>query len=519
MRRIVSTVAALAIVACSSPDEKTRCSTTADCGAGEFCARTSEGAVCWPDAVDPEVSDVVATCLAPAQNGACPRDGVIRLTAAVTDDHEVGAVTASLSLAPETAFPLAKSGSGYVAELALADLPFAAFAADVTVSVRATDGAGNEATAGAAPPVEVTRLRWTYDAGLPLSPAAVTDDGAIVVARAGSSNQALAVNADGTLAWEVSVGTQVVTAAPMVGAGAIWFASTNGTLYQVAEDGTKLAKECATGGALNAPAALAGTAMNRIVVGNETGSLFLADAVDLCNETGVNGASTSAPVIANSTVFAVSGGVLQAYEVLSRSLRGVWTTPPDVAAGDGVIAAPAVDGTGFVWTVSVPGAVHRTASTGFSESLVGVGSSANGLVILGDGSVVAGTVSGKLKRFGAAGFTPPWAETAALTGTPSAPLVLAGSEPALVTGTSLGWLYAVRAADGEVAWSHQLGTSALRIGNVFQQAGDALPTAYFPAADGRLHAVVVDGALDAGAAWPKPYHDARNTGNAATPLP
>jgi outer membrane protein assembly factor BamB len=518
MRRIVSTVAALAIVACSSPDEKTRCATTADCGAGEFCARTSEGAVCWPDAVAPVVSDVVATCLAPAQNGACPRDGVIRVTATVTDDQEVGAVTASLSVAPETAFPLAKSGSGYAGELALADLPFATFEADVTVSVRAADGAGNEATAEAAAPVEVTRLRWTYDAGLPLSPAAVTDDGAIVVARAGSSNQALAVNADGTLEWEVSVGTQVVIAAPMVGAGAIWFASTNGTLYQVAEDGTKLAAECATGGALNAPAALAGSAMNFAVAGSEANSLYLASVQGACIQEPIGAVVRAAPIVAtDGTLLALTGNALQAFEVgSSGGLNDTWTSPPIVGTGG---AAPAIDAAGHAWTVSSLGAVKRTSATGSVAVITTVGADANGLVILPDGSAVLGDDSGKLKRLGATGFTPPWAETAALTGTPCAPLALAGSAPALVTGTSLGWLYAVRAADGEVAWSHQLGTSALRIGNVFQQAGDALPTAYFPAADGSLHAVVVDGALDAGAAWPKPYHDARNTGNAATPLP
>jgi hypothetical protein len=519
MRRIVSTVAALAIVACSSPDEKTRCATTADCGAGEFCARTSEGAVCWPDAVAPVVSDVVATCVAPAQNGACPRDGVIRVTAAVTDDNEVGAVTASLSLAPETAFPLAKSGSGYVGELALADLPFAAFEADVTVSVWATDGAGNEATADAAAPVDVTRLRWTYDAGRPLSPAAITDDGTIVVARAASTDQAVAIRADGTAAaWQVTVGAQDVTAAPMVGAGAIWFASTNGTLYQVAEDGTKLAKECATGGALSAPPALAGATMNRVVVGNEGGSLYVDDLANVCDQTIAGGAvKASAAVGSNGTIYAVPGSIVKAFEMYpGGALEPAWTAPPTVGAAT---AAHALDSTGGLWTVSGAGVVHRTAATGASTLIASAGFDANGLVILPDGSAVLGDDSGKLKRLGAAGFTPPWAETDVLTGTPSAPLALAGSEPALVTGTSLGWLYAVREADGEVAWSHQLGTSALRIGNVFQQAGDALPTAYFPAADGRLHAVVVDGPLDARAAWPKPYHDARNTGNAATPLP
>jgi hypothetical protein len=519
MRRIVSTVAALAIVACSSPDEKTRCATTADCGAGEFCARTSEGAVCWPDAVAPVVSDVVATCVAPAQNGACPRDGVIRVTAAVTDDNEVGAVTASLSLAPETAFPLAKSGSGYVGELALADLPFAAFEADVTVSVRAADGAGNEATADAAAPVEVTRLRWTYDAGRPLSPAAITDDGTIVVARAASTDQAVAIRADGTAAaWQVTVGAQDVTAAPMVGAGAIWFASTNGTLYQVAEDGTKLAKECATGGALNAPAALAGATMNFAVAGSEANSLYLASVQGACIQEPIGAVVRAAPIVAkDGTLLAVTGNALQAFEVGSGGgLNDTWTSPPIVGTGG---AAPGIDAEGHSWTVSSLGTVNRTSATGSVAVITTVGADANGLAILPDGSAVLGDDSGKLKRLGAAGFTPPWAETEVLTGTPSAPLALAGSEPALVTGTSLGWLYAVREADGEVAWSHQLGTSALRIGNVFQQAGDALPTAYFPAADGRLHAVVVDGPLDARAAWPKPYHDARNTGNAATPLP
>ncbi|HEX9399522.1 MAG TPA: pyrrolo-quinoline quinone, partial [Anaeromyxobacter sp.] len=78
--------------------------------------------------------------------------------------------------------------------------------------------------------------------------------------------------------------------------------------------------------------------------------------------------------------------------------------------------------------------------------------------------------------------------------------------------------------DGRIAWSGKLsaGTASLQPGNIYtppdQPADEVLSTAYFAGADGVLHAVIVDGALDGAAPWPKAFHDPRNT-NRAGPQP
>jgi hypothetical protein len=70
-----------------------------------------------------------------------------------------------------------------------------------------------------------------------------------------------------------------------------------------------------------------------------------------------------------------------------------------------------------------------------------------------------------------------------------------------------------------VVWSGALSTQPLRAGNVGGAPGAAFSTAYFGSADGKLHAVAVDGHLDTAAPWPKAHHDVRNTSNAAFPHP
>jgi hypothetical protein len=517
-RTVLAMAFAFALAACSSPDERARCSTTADCGPGEYCARTSEGAVCWPDAIAPVASDVTLTCVQPTPSGACPRDGVVRVTAAVSDEAEMGAVTASLSLAPESAFPLAESGSGWTADVALAELPFDGFEANVTATVRARDGAGNEVTADAEDSVAVTRLRWTYDAGRPLTPAAIDPGGRIVVGRADSTDQALVLEPDGTESFRATLGTADVVAAPMLD----WFASTDGTLYRASDNTGEIAvAQCATGAALTAPPAMVrlGSATTTFaVVGNEGSSLYVDNILNVCDQTGAGGAVTSPVVVSRDQhVFVVAGSSLRAFNVLSGgALDPLWTSPPTVGT---TAAAPAIDRNGNVWTVSLLGALRRTTTSGITELIATVGANANGLIVLDDDSVVLGDDSGRLKRF-LPGGTPPWTETEVLTGTPSAPIAIGGEEPVLLTGTSLGVLYAIRASDGAVLWSHDFGAGALRIGNAWDQSNrpgyGVLPTAYFPASDGRLHAVVVDERL-AVTPWPKPYFDSHNSGNRGIP--
>ncbi|HEX9307498.1 MAG TPA: hypothetical protein VF894_08405 [Anaeromyxobacter sp.] len=127
-----------------------------------------------------------------------------------------------------------------------------------------------------------------------------------------------------------------------------------------------------------------------------------------------------------------------------------------------------------------------------------------------------------LSRWTAAGMSfAPW-QTPDLGGAPRTPLVLAAVAP-FVVSTAKGDVHALH-ADGTIAWSGKLsaGTAALQPGNIYtppgQPADSVLSTAYFAGADGVLHAVIVDGALDGAAPWPKAFHDPRNT-NRAGPQP
>jgi len=71
-----------------------------------------------------------------------------------------------------------------------------------------------------------------------------------------------------------------------------------------------------------------------------------------------------------------------------------------------------------------------------------------------------------------------------------------------------------------VCWSAELAPTVLRAGNIHPSSllGPVLSTAYFSGTNGKLYAVIVDGALDGAAPWPKAFHDPRNT-NRAGPQP
>jgi len=159
-----------------------------------------------------------ATCAATP----CVRDAALHLLATVADANLV-AVTATLDLAPSRTVALAPTPSGWRADVDLASLPFPALARDVAVTLLATDAAGNQAALPLLVPV--TRVRWAYDAGAPVTSPAVMGDGTLVVGVSATANQVRAIRPDGTLLWQATVGAGVVTAAPSIGPSGIWVSS------------------------------------------------------------------------------------------------------------------------------------------------------------------------------------------------------------------------------------------------------------------------------------------------------
>ena len=90
---------------------------------------------------------------------------------------------------------MARSGGSWVADVPLRTFGFPSFSRDVVARVTARDGARNASAGVDAGAVGVTRLRWTYDAGAPITSPAVMSDGTAVVGVSASSGQVLAVGA------------------------------------------------------------------------------------------------------------------------------------------------------------------------------------------------------------------------------------------------------------------------------------------------------------------------------------
>jgi outer membrane protein assembly factor BamB len=136
-----------------------------------------------------------------------------------------------------------------------------------------------------------------------------------------------------------------------------------------------------------------------------------------------------------------------------------------------------------------------------------------GPVVLADGTIISGSPAGYLQATNLLG-SPPWPRSAALNGTPTIPLVLGSGT--LLAPTSTGRLYALNLQTGEALWSFKLSETGqpLQPANLWTEPGAKTSTAYVSGADGKLYAVIVDGALDTAAPWPKAYHDPQNTSNA-----
>jgi hypothetical protein len=527
MKRTPFLALALAL-ACGSVDERPDCSTSVDCPVGQYCAHTADGNVCWEDAVDPAVAAVTVTCPSP-----CPRDATLTVSATVTDDVEVLEVVAALDLDPTVEVPLARVGATdtFQGEVDLSAYAFPFFSAEVIATVTGRDGARNEVGVAAqgANVKTVTRLRWSAQvdpeiAGIIGSPPAVRSDGTVVVG--GSNGKLYFIAPDGTRPIEpvVVASGSPIGYAPSIGASAIWVVA-GATAYALSQaDGAKLNGDtgCALGADALGPIAVA------TATSPETGYVVPAS-----NALRAVYASTStcvqSPVVGPPPDFLTGGSIdaagnllvlrtgpaLQSFafaggfvESLLATLTGTYEVAPSIASADGAWLGTADTTSSKLQLVTASGSVEPSIPVGASVR--------SQIAVLADGDVVASEGS-YLRRFSPAG-TARWNPTSAqLGGAGLTPMVLRdGATITFLVPTRNGRVNLI-ADDGGGLWGDAIGSGfALLEGNLHTPSGSSLSYAYFTSADGKLHQVVVDGALDTSAPWPKAWHDPRNTGNAAS---
>jgi hypothetical protein len=506
---------------CSPPHERAGCGVSTDCPAGEYCARTSDGNVCWPDAVPPVVSGVTVSCATP-----CLRDSVLQVQATISDDAEILDAHVTLDVGGP-AVPLVRSGAVWKANVDLGALPFDAFDADVVITVIAIDGARN-VTQERAAPINVTRLRWTYDAGAPMSSPAVMQDGTAVVGLSKTSLQVLAVNSDGTKRWEATAGTGFVSAAPAIGERAIWVGSEDFNVYALQLDGSGLLANVGvnTFGQIKGGVGLLSGASKEWAFA-ASGSGYVGVASSTANEHNITG-----PVAKFTTppVVAVDGRLHAATEAISATVRTyafdqvatALSERSSAQVGMYVSAPVALDAGGSIWSGSQDARVFKTVALDATAVSTTVATFVNGVsdspIVLENGDLVVGDQGGVLHRIGSSGL-PAWGSEPSLGGSIQAPMAMAGGSARFVVPTNSGKVFAVR-DDGSIAWSKELGATVLRAGNIYTPNPTAsFSTAYFSGSNGKLYAVIVDGKLDTAAPWPKAFHDTRNTNRAGAPLP
>jgi outer membrane protein assembly factor BamB len=518
-----------------SVEDRQPCAGSAGCPVGQFCASTGSARVCWEDAVAPAVGGVTVSC----STSPCLRDALLTVEAQASDDQELGAVTVALDL-DGGARQVAMARVGGVlhrATLDLSEWPLAGVSATVTATVSASDGARTvrAATAAAGQRPVVTRVREAVDLGVVPTAPALLQDGTVVVGGADGHLHSVAPGGGVAQVSARSFGL-AVTQPPTVGRSAVWVASANNRLYAVTPDGGTVLNGAGydTGGTIAGPAALTAAAPTAgapevAFVGSAGGRMAAVKAEaavnGVINFTGIIAPFTTSPLLVDdATLYGVTGIASPASASLRRfsydgGIReGVSTevgrlvTAPLAAGVLGVATANA-----SIWTASSefePSTLRETNPDGTPGTSIPLGASAGGGAIILSNGDVALCVGNQLHRFTAAG-APAWAAPATLDGAGLTPLVLASpaGPPTLLVPTRAGTVHAVHAQTGAPLWSLSLSVNELREGTVRAAAGARTSTAWFTSADGLLHGLVVDGALDAAAPWPKAWHDARNTGN------
>jgi hypothetical protein len=434
-------------------------------------------------------------------------------------------VEATVGFDPTRAFPLVRGeGAAWSGTVSLAALDFPGFELDAVVTVRALDGARNAVTAvaeeGQRP--RVGRVRWAYPAGGQLTAPAVAVDGIVVIGRSDTTSQLFAVRPDGTKAWSLTIGAGTVTAPPSIGAEAIWVGANDGKLYAVKTDGSgelSPSRTCAASGVAKGPPAVMTTAGVDVAFGAFSNGRIIASTSGSCAQTPLRDPYSAGPALDLSGYavgITVTAGVSSArrFSWDGAAFEELWA----VAVGATVSATPAIDADGRILTAGADAGIDWTTPAGATAPIATLdGSVDDSPIILSNGDIVVGDAAGRLHRLSADG-TAVWDPPPDLGASVHAPMALTGGLVRFLVATADGVVHALDDA-GAVLWSGPLTAGmALGAGNLHTPSGSAFSTAYFGGADGKLHAVVVEGRLDTTAPWPKAWHDAKNTSRAGAPF-
>lgn len=476
---------------------------------------------------------------------ACARDDLLGLLVSAQDDH-LDAVEATLDLDGDVRrAPLAAGElpGQFVANVPLASYPFPRFSGSVRARVHARDQFGNETVieTGSFP---VTRKRWEYDAGAPVTGPAVATDGTVVVGVSSTADNLRAIRPDGTENWRTTLAPagrtvgSFVTSAPSVGSSTVWAGSDDGRLYGRTSAGSVFGCPAAgpTPGAMFTPALVAGSP-DLAFSGGSSANLFGAASTPACaGPTATAEAPGASPVIVGGKIFTASStsAIVQRFTTALAN-DGLSVTPsvncstlagpPAAMNGKIVLACGIAQGRSEIHVIDPASSSATLAATLAARPV-------ESIVITSTGDLVVGANDGRVHRLtppaGAGTWTEKWSPAPDLhspvTGTVLAQAGAAG-DPVVYAVTSAGQLHALDDA-GAVVWSTAseatppTGTFALTFPTIAPAASaNALPTLYVGSAEGKLYAVVVDAGLDTASPWPKSHHDLRNTGNAAAPLP
>ena len=517
---ILRSLPVLLLAACGSVRDRGDCAASPDCPTGQFCARTADGNVCWPDAVPPTVSGVTVSCASP-----CLRDGVLHVEASVADDREVLGAEVRLDVGGP-AVPMARAGAVWAADVPLRQFPFDHFAHGVVATVTARDGARNQASLDAAAATTVTRLRFerSLDPGFifSLGPPAVMQDGTVVTA--GTNGKVYFVPWDGSGLSSLTVGAGQISAAPLVLGGSVWIGSEDNKVYELTpQAGTWTPAERADAvGAVRG--SLASTSTGTVIATSDFGVVSAIPPLGAARNSGVgNPYSLGAVIDEADGVYSVAGGTVRKMTITLGIPGDVWL--PAISLGSSV-SSPLAWSNGLIALSNngTDGFVNRIPSTGTEpEHLATTAISSGSPAIASDGSLLVPEVTKTLSRLTSTGAPAVGWQKSDLGGAVRTPLLLTSSGAPLVVSTSKGAVVAL-SSEGIPSWKGQVAGSnvALQPGNIFtpptEPAGAELSTAYFAGSDGVLHAVIVDGKLDGSAPWPKAFHDPRNT-NRAGPQP